>query len=521
MQDNRQNENFDHSEEETKVFLENGEERNENQNDSAPSEDADQSPKARDEEETAVFTGSQTDGEKGNRACQEGEPSSAEEKDPFAEGQTNTDGDSREKESTSVNRAPTYSSVSYVPPYYVPNFTVATGAGDTEEQKKTRSKGGSRAWVVVVAAVLSVVISFGVGGVAGYFGAIFASGFFGNTGLDDGTATITKNNGSIIIDEVLESDADMYTEVYSVAAIVADSVVEITTSKTQYQGQYVTSGAGSGVIIAQTDTVGVIVTNFHVVEGANNIVIRLTSGKEYAASYRGGDVSLDIAVLYISLADGEKLNCATFGDSEKLVVGQRVIAIGNPLGSLGGTVTDGIISALDRKITIEDNVMTLLQTNTAINPGNSGGGLFDMAGRLVGIVNAKQSAEGIEGLGFAIPINIIEDAIASITEHGYVQGRPSLGIDVSYAGEVFTEGGIAYAKGLYVVRVNDDTTGFQLYDRIVSINGRQLDSKIEYNTVLSTLEVGSTVEIKFERKSFWHTQTYTVQLKVKENTLNY
>ena len=400
-------------------------------------------------------------------------------------------------------------SVFYTPPYYMPHVSVG-GQGASEDKKREKAKRKFSPWMIAVCAIISLLVSFGVGSFAGYVGAAMANEkLFGTS--NSGTATLVQNNGSITIHEVLETDADVYTEVYSVVDAVADSVVEITTSQTQthpFYGQYVTSGAGSGVILAQTATTGIIVTNYHVIEGATNVVVRLTNGTEYAASYRGGDASLDIAVLYIALQDGETLKCAKLGDSEKLVVGQRVVAIGNPLGSLGGTVTDGIISALDRKISIDDNVMTLLQTNTAINPGNSGGGLFDMAGRLVGIVNAKQAAEGIEGLGFAIPINVIEEAIASITEHGYVQNRPTLGVEVTYIEQSFQ-----YAEGLYVVNATNDTPLYK-GDRILSINGTQIGSKLEFNAIVGSLEIGTTVRVEIERGR----SKQTVTLTVLENT---
>ncbi len=407
-------------------------------------------------------------------------------------------------------------SVFYTPPYYVPNFTVSNPQGMGYQEPVPPKKEKKVQWSVIIAicALVSLLVSFGVGSFAGYVGGLKAKGASGGLGGSN-VATLTQNNGSITIQEVLESETDVYTEVYSVVGDVADSVVEITTAQRQthpFYGQYVTSGAGSGVIVAQTDTTGIIVTNYHVIEGASDVTIRLTNGAEYAASYRGGDAAMDIAVLYIRLQNGESLNCATLGDSEKLVVGQRVVAIGNPLGSLGGTVTDGIISALDRKISLDDNVMTLLQTNTAINPGNSGGGLFDMAGRLVGIVNAKQSAEGIEGLGFAIPINLIEDAIASITERGYVQNRPSLGVQVTYV-----EQNYRYVDGLYVVELIDNNTSLREGDRILSLNGEEIDSRLKYNAILGTLTIGSQVQVRLVRNGFERTETVTVT----ENTLNW
>ncbi len=444
--------------------------------------------------------------------CGEGKTDDGQEKrdakktcDLREEGQGFSDELPPKKEADPVN--PQSASVFYTPPYYVPNVTVGRPGAWEQDKESKKGKRKFSPWLIAICALVSVVVSFGVGSFAGYVGAAMANERLFGT-LNSGTATLVQNNGSITIQEILESDTDVYTEVYSVVDAVADSVVEISTSQTQthpFYGQYVTSGAGSGVILAQTATTGIIVTNYHVIEGATSVTVRLTNGTEYAASYRGGDASMDIAVLYIALQNGETLNCAKLGDSEKLVVGQRVVAIGNPLGKLGGTVTDGIVSALDRKISIDDNVMTLLQTNTAINPGNSGGGLFDMAGRLVGIVNAKQSAEGIEGLGFAIPINVIEEAIASITEHGYVQNRPTLGVEVTYVEQSFQ-----YAEGVYVARKLREDTPLDVSDRILSINGTNIGSKLEYNAIVGSLEIGTTVRVEIERGRSRRTETVTV-----------
>ena len=225
---------------------------------------------------------------------------------------------------------------------------------------------------------------------------------------------VIKNDGSININEQVGSTGfggDL--SIAEVVEQVADTVVEITTTNVvtdRFYGQYVTSGAGSGVIISEN---GYIITNHHVIDGARRITVRLTDGSEFAATLIGSNADKDIALLKIS-ATG--LRAAVLGSSEALVVGQEVVAIGNPLGSLGGTVTDGIISALDRTVVIDGHRMTLMQTNAAINPGNSGGGLFNRAGELIGIVNAKQADTGIEGLGFAIPIDVAWETVETIVK---------------------------------------------------------------------------------------------------------
>ena len=205
----------------------------------------------------------------------------------------------------------------------------------------------------------------------------------------------------------------------------ADSVVEITTETVQtgtMLQQYISSGAGSGVIVTED---GYIITNHHVIENATSITVTLHNGESYPATLVGLDNQLDVALLKI---EASGLTPASIGTSSDLLVGQTVVAIGNPLGQLGGTVTQGILSAKDRNITLDGETMTLLQTDAAVNPGNSGGGLFDAQGNLIGLVVAKSSGDDVEGLGFAIPIDNVVEVLDDLKEYGYVTGRVSLGV---------------------------------------------------------------------------------------------
>lgn len=308
------------------------------------------------------------------------------------------------------------------------------------------------------------------------------------------------------------SGTDMSVE--QVAAATANSVVEITTeivSTDPRMGQYITEGAGSGVIISSD---GYIVTNNHVIEGASKITVHTRSGDMYSGTLIGTDEKTDLAVVKV---DATGLSPATIGSSDELVVGQSVVAIGNPLGNLGGTVTDGIISALDREITIDDETMTLLQTNAAINPGNSGGGLFNMRGELVGIVNAKSSGTGIEGLGFAIPMSDAEPIITELINQGYVTGRIDLGmtlIDINSLQSAMMYR-VNYA-GLYIRSVTEgsaaQSAGFRAGDLITAIDGTDVSSESEFSAVLKTHQAGDTVKISIVRNG----EAYTLPLTLAQ-----
>ncbi len=302
--------------------------------------------------------------------------------------------------------------------------------------------------------------------------------------------TIQKNNGTSVITTTGKvGDEDL--SYADVVALVENSVVEITTNYVvsgSMFSQYVSSGAGSGVIIAQEGKIGYIVTNNHVIDGATNIVVRLKDGTELNAKLVGTDAQTDLAVLTVETE--LKLTLAVLGDSNSLVVGQEVLAIGNPLGELGGTVTNGIVSALERQVTIDGGNMTLLQTNAAVNPGNSGGGLFNMRGELIGVVNAKSSGDDVEGLGFAIPVNTVFEIATELIEHGYVRGRPALGITVSIGRQQ------SFLQVMTFIYVTDPgESDLQVNDILYSIEGVEITSSDAIASAISGKSVGDKVEI--------------------------
>ncbi|MDR0424947.1 MAG: trypsin-like peptidase domain-containing protein [Clostridiales Family XIII bacterium] len=286
-------------------------------------------------------------------------------------------------------------------------------------------------------------------------------------------------------------------EARTLVQIIADAkrtVVEITTGSVANRrtGQQVQTGAGSGVIISAD---GYIVTNAHVISGAGTIEARLADGTAVPARIIGADAKTDLAVLKIDRAG---LAYAVLGDSSKLLVGDSAMAIGNPLGELGGTVTGGIISALDREIVIDGEPMSLLQTDAAINPGNSGGGLFNVRGELIGIVNAKSTGLEIEGLGFAIPVNTAKTVASDIIAYGYVKGRADTGFSVVEVADIqsifmFRAG----RSGLYISASSN--ASFRAGDQIAAIDGTEISSMYEYNKIVNAHKIGDTIQVSIIR----------------------
>ena len=341
----------------------------------------------------------------------------------------------------------------------------------------------------------------------------FGSGYAGSHLSNNANVTIQQQTNKSNFGTVQVSD------VSDIVEKCKDSVVEITTesasSGNSIFGQYVSQGAGSGVIISKD---GYIVTNNHVVSGATSLKVTTTDGTEYDASVVGKDSQTDLAVIKV---DANNLQAATLGDSDILQVGDPAIAIGNPLGELGGTVTTGIISATDRQITIDDETMTLLQTDAAINPGNSGGGLFNADGNLIGIVNAKESSTGIEGLGFAIPITPAQDIITELMQNGSVTSRPALNVSL-YDYTSNNQGQYSkYEDGCYIVQIVKngaaDKAGLKQNDRILSFDGEQIQSTSDVKNVLKKHKIGDTIKMVVERDSKKITVEITLQAQTQTN----
>lgn len=257
---------------------------------------------------------------------------------------------------------------------------------------------------------------------------------------------------------------------------------------------------GSGVILSSD---GLVLTNTHVIEGCNSVTVTTYDDTVYDAKLVGADTTSDIAVLKI---EAKGLPAAEFGESAGLTVGEKVAAIGNPLGeTFRMTLTDGIISAIERGINYNGHSMNLIQTNTAINEGNSGGALYNMYGQVIGITNMKMmsSYSSIEGIGFAIPSSTVKSVSDSLVKYGEVRGRPSIGITVGPIPENAAEH-YELPIGLYVSDVSDGSDakekGIVVGDIIIACNGEPVDENEDIISVKNSLIVGDSISFTIWRE---------------------
>ena len=380
---------------------------------------------------------------------------------------------------------------------------------DAQPPKKKKKFNGKRVARSAVALVLAAAMGFA----GGFVGAKF--GGSGKVVIQQvaPSSTSSSDSGSA---SAVNTASGMTTA--QVSEMVSPSVVVITTEQVVYSqwswyGQnQVESGAGSGVVISSD---GYILTCAHVVSGASNITVTI-GDTDYPATVVGEDDTSDVAVLKIDATD---LTPATVGNSDSLAVGESVLAVGNPLGELGGTVTSGIVSALNRSVTIQGtsstNTMSLIQMDASVSPGNSGGGLFNMNGELIGLVNAKSSSSDAEGLGFAIPINDAIKVAQDLLENGYVSGRPYMGITYLAVTDAQTAAQLnVNAYGVYVVDVVQggpaDKAGLKTGDRIVSIDGTEIAQKDDLGTLIQQHAAGDTLSITVAREGQMQTVSLTL-----------
>lgn len=311
----------------------------------------------------------------------------------------------------------------------------------------------------------------------------------------------------------------------SVVAITNQSISEVQTMFGVLQKE--NTGSGSGVIIGKNETELLIATNNHVVSGAESLTVCFNDSKDavFDAKIKGADAENDLAVIAINLSDISEdvlnsISIATIGDSDSLEVGDEVVAIGNALG-FGQSVTSGIVSAVDREVTIDDSTATLLQTDAAINPGNSGGALFNMKGELIGINTAKYASEQIEGMGFAIPMAKAQGIIENLMNR---ETRDKLDSDYGYLSitgqDVSEEATQMYGipQGAYVVSVSDGgaaaNAGIRQGDIITGLDGNTISSISDLKEQLQYYKAGEQVEVTLQRNSEngYEEQTVTVTL---------
>lgn len=278
-------------------------------------------------------------------------------------------------------------------------------------------------------------------------------------------------------------------------------------------GQTVTgAAAGSGFVITED---GYILTNYHVIDGANSIKVTFDNGKEYTATYVGGEEKNDIAVIKV---DATGLTPVVIGKSSDMLVGEQVTTIGNPLGELTFSESTGIISALDRSITMSDGrQMNMIQTDCAINSGNSGGALFNLYGEVIGITNAKYSSSGssgeasIDNIGFAIPINSVRSIVESIIKNGYIV-KPYIGVSVEDVSSEMTSYGLP--AGAVVRSVTDGApaaqAGLQANDIITAVDGTEITGSNDLVQIVTAKKAGDTLKLSVYRQGQTLELTVTV-----------
>ncbi len=422
-----------------------------------------------------------------------------------------------------TNEQPTYqTNAGYQPNYQMydtPRYQPQWGGYPPYQQPQTpppaprpkKEKKGMRSGAVVALALCCAIL----GGAMGFGGALLGNHLSARA-KTAGKGTISavyegEREPNVI--NTVRVDTDELKTAAQVYAENVNSTVGITTSiTTNYWGYQTTSAAsGSGFILTED---GYLLTNYHVVQGSSSIKATMYDGTAYDATLIGYDASNDIAVLKI---DAQGLTPVVLGDSNHLNVGDPVLAIGNPLGELTFSLTQGAISALNREVTLSGGVtMNLLQTDCAINAGNSGGALFNLYGEVVGITNAKYSSNAmseasIDNIGFAIPINTARSIAESIIENGYI-AKPYIGVTVENVSAEAQSYGLpkgASIKGV-VEKSPAEEAGLQENDIITAINGEVIDDKSDLVQIVKESAVGDKLELTVYRRG--ETLSLTVEI---------
>ncbi|MCX7885450.1 MAG: trypsin-like peptidase domain-containing protein [Caloramator sp.] len=349
--------------------------------------------------------------------------------------------------------------------------------------------------------VMIVFFSASIGGILG--------GYYVKNNYDNGYVYHGNSEENIKNLSPQNETADIpKNAINKVADTIGPAIVGVDNNVRIWGGGTALQGSGSGIIF---DKSGYIVTNEHVIDGASNVTVTLPGGKKLPAKIIGSDMRTDLAVLKINAVN---LPVAKFGDSSKVRVGDTAIAIGNPLGEeFAGSVTVGVISAVNRKLYLDGKVYRLIQTDASINPGNSGGALCNAAGEVIGI-NTLKNIEA-EGIGLAIPINDAVPIIQSLIKNGYVS-RPYIGIEYKFIDEDTAKENEVPVGG-YVVRVvrggSAERAGILPGDIIVAFDGVNIDNSEVLTDVLSKHKVGDIVTMKIYRSGKYQ----NVQIKLQDS----
>ena len=382
-----------------------------------------------------------------------------------------------------------------------------------------KKKSGKKRYIAAVLAI--TVLNLGVlGGMyaLGYKSGSGAQGNIDKTALVDELKTDDSAGGyaSGNLENADLTEGELSTT--QIAQKAGPAVVGIT-SKIQasigFFGSGVAESTGSGVILSND---GYIVTNNHVVDGSVGVTVQLNSGNVYDAEIIGTDEQTDLAVIKINA--NEPLTAAVLGDSSKLEIGEKAVAIGNPMGlEFFGSVTEGVISGLNRTITVDNRTMNVIQTDAAINSGNSGGALVNGRGEVIGINAVKISSSTAEGMGFAIPISEAKPIIADLIEYGYVKGRPVIGITTrDITDYVSSTQGVPVGVQIWVVQEGSGAAaaGLEQGDIILKADGTRVETYEELNKVKDTHKAGEV--IKLEVYKYGTGQTVTVDVPLSEQT---
>ena len=363
-----------------------------------------------------------------------------------------------------------------------------------------------RAAVKVTALILACAVA---GGLAGWGGAAIAG-----SGSSSGKTTIQQSDRQPVTVQAKKVDGQTKMDPATVYASVVNSAVSINCSATStniFGQQTQTASSGSGFIITED---GYVVTNYHVISGASSVQVTLYNGDTYDATVIGGDSDYDVAVLKIN-ASG--LQPVTLGESADVNVGDTVLAIGNPLGELTFSMSQGIVSSCDRAINVDGTPFNMIQVDCSINPGNSGGPLVNLYGEVVGIVSAKYSTYSsttVEGLGFAIPIDDVKSIITDIMENGAVTGKAYMAVTVgTMNSQMAAQYSIDIDQGVFVYSVvkggAGDKAGLRLGDVITKMGDTTLTSRQDLSAALKSYRAGDTATLTVFRDGSYITTDIT------------